>query len=250
MKYIALIVAGILFINLLVSCNKSTVSALPVDDGDPAIFTDVDIDAAIPSLADEEVNIASLQPQDLSTASLTTQATLADAEGYIFYIEQKSSVNKPWRIFRFDQATDKTTKIYEGKRKIQAVSGSIDGNTLIVSMRQTASNSSDYEIYRLIISPKSTEILTSNNVDDIDASMSADGSRIAWERPRSGVATVYTRMYSSDDQFTEAFFNNSLPQREPSLSGNGQYLVFIRDLANGNDEVVVYDFLFGSYNTC
>ena len=124
--------------------------------------------------------------------------------------------------------------VYKGKRQIQAVAGTLDGNTLIVSMKETIQASSDYEIYKLVIDPPSIKKLTNNNVPDINASMSRNGKRKVWESSVGGKATVYLRIGNQ-----EAILNHSGAQREPSISSNGKYIALVRESISG-ERIKVY----------
>ena len=218
----------------LVACNNTTIETSSNDE--PAVFTDADIDTAELSLAAETLDIANLDSEDLST-----QARIRGAYGYVYFIANDPDVAKPWRVRRFNQSIVDKPIVYKGKRQIQSVAGSEDGNTLIVSMRETIQASSDYEIYKLVIDPPSVKKLTNNNVPDINVSMSRNGKRKVWEGSVGGKAIVYLRISNQ-----EAVINHNSPQREPSISGNGKYIALIREGTSG-DRIKVYKIASGTY---
>jgi hypothetical protein len=69
--------------------------------------------------------------------------------------------------------------------------------THVISMRQSTSATSDFELYRFIVSPKTTQRLTDNAVDDTNVSMSADALKVVWEQPVSAIAIIFIRSYTS-----------------------------------------------------
>ena len=248
-----LLIIAIIF---LAGCSNtsSNINSIPkpVSNGEPAIFTDEDIDNAELSLASEAIDITSLEGQSLTTSSLSTQTVQAGAAGYIYFIEHDSDpiAIDPWRVFRFDQSSDILLKIYEGNREIQSVSGSENGNTLAISMKETINPGSDYEIFRLIVSPVKVQKITSGPEDKTNVSMSADGQRIAWQSIFNSKDTIYIRIYlnPSSNLFAETFLKINRDQRYPSLSSNGLYLVLIRHITSNNrDQVQIYNINAGSY---
>lgn len=248
---------------LLASCSQHPIPQSKDDLELPTLFTDADIDEAELQLASkiaalqgvDEDSIPEAMPlQDLFTldTDLTTQAVLANTFGFVYYIEHNpNSTTQPFSLFRHDQNSDVATRIYAGLRDIQAVSGTIDGNTVFVSMRETVS-SSDFEIFRLRINPARVQRLTSNSVDDTNVSVSGNGLRAVWEQPLAGKATIIMRTYidlGTTSNFFEVSLNRSEEQRQPSLSSNGQFIVLVRELTNGRSGVIRFDVQTSSYLT-
>ena len=256
MKMKTIITMLIIAIIFLAGCTNTSrnINSIPkpVSNGEPAIFTDEDIDNAELSLASEAIDITSLEGQSLTTSSLSTQTVQAGAAGYIYFIENDTDAIAvdPWRVYRFDQTSDTLVKIYEGEREIESVSGSEDGNTLAISMKETINPRSDYEIFRLIVSPAKVQKITSGPEDKTNVSMSGDGQRIAWQSIFNSKDTIYIRIYlnPSSNLFAETFLKHSQDQRYPSLSSNGLYLVLIRHITSNNrDQVQIYNINAGSY---
>jgi FG-GAP repeat len=246
----------VLSIFLLASCNIQPAPRHLTEDKITAVFTDTDIDRAALETAtrqgqlsgtDEGTAGEAVTLADLPTleGSLTSQAVLPTATGFVYYIEHDpSSATAPFKLFRHEQGTDTSLKVFEGLREIQAVAGSTDGNTVVVSMRETTKATSDFEIFRLRISPARTQRLTNNSVDDSNVSLSADGLKLVWEQPILGLATLVLRTYDDRNttvNFQENVLTFSLAQRQPSLSGNGRFIALVRDLADGRDQVVRFD---------
>jgi Tol biopolymer transport system component len=259
----------IFFFLILLSLASCTYQPVPQpapqpasEDVSPALFSDADIDEAELSLVsrrtevtgeDEEiVQEARTLPELLTLETeLSAQAVLPATAGFVFYIQKNpSSTTEPFSIFRHDQRSDTNTKIYAGQREIQAVAGTVDGNTLLVSMRETTDPNSDLEIFRLRISPARTQQLTRNTSSDTNVSVSGNGQRLVWEQDVSGRATIILRSYD-DLETTSNFFEVSLSrsesQRQPSLSSNGNFIVLVRDLADGRDQLLRFDTRFNSY---
>jgi hypothetical protein len=156
MKHIYYLVA---FLFLLTACSRvpQITSQLP----EKPIFGDADVTRATLNLGTQGETIT---PQDLGelpdsqsdAGEIRNQAVLPNANGFVYYIRYQSGSTDPWSVQRANQATDVVTTIYSGQREIQAVGGSADGNTIVLSMRQTAATTSDFEIYRLTISSQTT----------------------------------------------------------------------------------------------
>ncbi|MCA9838782.1 MAG: hypothetical protein KC422_17835 [Trueperaceae bacterium] len=246
---------GFLVLTLLIAaCTKPTtgVRAIPQE---PTLFTDLDLDSASLELAHsaheagktEEVISAEVSRLPALTqggsASLSTQAVLPNAAGFLYYIEQNpSSATQPWRIYRFDQYNEINTLVYAGTRAIQAIAGSEDGKVIAVSMRETSAATSDYEIYKLNLNPLQATRLTSNSVDDTHVSMSADTAVIVWEQPNMGRQTIVYRKHNIENVLALR-----VAQHQPSVSSNGRYIVLTRDLTGGGTQVYRYDLINQSY---
>jgi len=221
---------------------------------DVALFTDVDVDAARLTLADAFVDVVGLEREALGddweevpigdggqapvSGEVVVQAVLPDAEGLVAFIRSNPNLtNNPWMVYVMDQHTDSTTLVYGGRREIQSVSVSADGDTLLVAMRRTIDESSDFEVFRLSIAEETIERLTATSYDESNVSMSADGAVLVWEGENEGGArAVFVR-----EDGIESHLVLTLDQREPSVSGNGRFIGLVRTLASGNPRVVRYD---------
>jgi hypothetical protein len=251
MKHIYYLVA---FLFLLTACSRvpQITSQLP----EKPIFGDADVTRATLNLGTQGETIT---PQDLGELSdspeapelpdsqsdageIRNQAVLPNANGFVYYIRYQSGSTDPWSVQRANQATDVVTTIYSGQREIQAVGGSADGNTIVLSMRQTAATTSDFEIYRLTISSQTTEQLSNDTVDNTDVTMTANAVAIAWQQPVNNRSAVAFRTGTTTRTI-------SLPEpiRQPSLSANGNWLVFVRKRSDGLDQVIRYNLTNNSY---
>jgi Beta-propeller repeat len=258
--YVNLLLVGFL-VTTVAGCFRQPPSAPPTNP-EGALFSDTDVDKARLSPARHRQE---LSPQDLGEVAggselkplqnreagdgLESTAVLPGVEGFIYFIEHDPSLVNPWRVFRFDQAADTRTAIYSGKREIQAVGGSGDGRIILLSMRQTVAGTSDFEIFRFQVTPKVVQQLTDNAVDDTNVSLSASGLVAAWQSPDGGTLTLYRYPDVTSPTGTLVSLSNASAQVQPSLSGNGNFLVFIRELADGKDRLIRYDVAANAYLT-
>lgn len=244
---------------LLTACLQTSSPATPTETSD-ALFTDRDIDNAGLELASGSQLRASFEVNSLNNGknltafsspetNLTAQAVSPNASGFIYYIQHDpNSRNEPFSLFRVDAQTNVGTKVYAGRREIQSVAGSADGTIITLSMRESLSTTSDFEIFRFLITTLVTQRFTSNSVNDTNVSMSSDALRVVWERPVSSKATLLLRSYASNattTNFTESVLFRDEAQFQPSISGNGRFIVFIRDLGAGQVSVMRLDLTSG-----
>ncbi len=244
----------ILIFSLLVSCNTSKVintDKKPVAQN--SIFNDSDIDNATLQLANDD-----LSPEELSKLILNTDtsqlSTTASNSGFIYYFPKQLPSHKILEAWRFDLANNINTLVYTGKREIRSIAGSLDGNTIILSLKSTTDSVSNFEVYRLQVNPKKVFRLTKTTFDETFVSSSADGRHIAWQRQESDFNKVYGRVYldttttSVYHQFNLQHYNS---QRYPRISSSGRYLALVRELEadplNRNDRLYVYDLQVGDY---
>ncbi len=247
----------VFLLTLLASCRQAPQVTNPtIDDGSLPVFTDTHVDGARVQTAIRVDEVIGTQESDISLGTelpalpsrggvFEPQAVLAGASGYVYYIQYNpNSTIDPYRVYRFDQYNDIRALVYGGKREVQAVAGSYDGNFIVLSMRQTTTTPNDFEIFRFNILGQFAQRLTNNQVDDTNVSMSGNALSIVWEAPVSGVAKIFFRKYtdtSTTTAYTESVLVSSDSQRQPSLSANGKYLALVRDLASGKDQVFRYD---------
>ncbi len=249
------------FIILSACSNPAPSASLP--DENP-LLTDADIDKAILQVAKEvkeligteEGNVPEgqiLAPLPDSQGDLSTQAVIPNAAGFVYYIKYDGAPIIgviPYSLYRHNQQTDTQTLIYSGNRHIQSVAGSLDGNFVVVSMRETPFSTSDYELYLFNISDlanPATFLLTNDTENNINVSMSADASRIVSEEPVAGKATVVLRTKQPSAGYSSITLSQANPQRQPSLSANGQFISLVRDLANGSDQILRYNTVNNGY---
>jgi FG-GAP repeat len=247
---------------LLTACVQPSSPAPQQAEVPDALFTDSDVDKAgleVASGSQLRANVEGnlfVAEKKLATISspesnLGAQAVLPDTSGFVYYIQHDpNSQTEPFSLFRIDQQTEVSTKVYGGKREIQSVAGSGDGKIITLSMRESTNPSSDFEIFRFLITTLVTQRFTGNAVNDSNVSMSSDALRVVWERPVSSKATLILRSYASDattTNFTESVLNRDETQRQPSLSSNGRFIVFIRAVGAGQVSVFRLDLATGEY---
>ncbi len=187
---------------------------------------------------------SNLQPE--SKGDVVAQFVLPGASGFVYYIRYQASATNPWSVLRANQATDAVTTIYSGQREIQSVGGSLDGDTLILSMRQTTATS-DFEVYRLNVPGKTVQQLTDDAVDNTHVTLSANSLVMAWQQLGNNKAVIVLRSYSGSTSFSENIIALPTTVRQPSLSGNGRWLVFANKRADGFEEIIRYNLATNSY---
>lgn len=238
---------------LLAACSTASPSLTELKGAEEvALFTDADIDGAVLELAErvEELHaveestlpdgVESELPDSLEgEGELTTQAVLPGASGYIAYVRHNPNQNNPWQLWLSNQSNDAKTKVYQGKREIQSVAVNLSGNRLIFAMKQTTDPDSNFVVYGLNLKYNSVSRFTSTAYDVKNVSMSASGRTMAWQRtsPANKPEIVIRKYSGSGVTFSESTMAQSAPtgytnlgQLEPSVSGNGKYIVFIRHL--------------------
>ena len=245
--YSSLVYPSLLFIVLLLaSCTQP--SFVPSDsavDSANSVVTDADLDHAVLDVswtADAVVGTDVGTVRDGSEVSgvadttLSSQAVLSGATGYVVYVRHDPRSGTPWQVWRSSQATDARTQIYAGSREVQSAAVSADGRTVLFAARLTAS-SGNFEVYRLTIGSSAAR-LTSTNATELNVSSSADGSTLAWEGTSSGRRAVFVRVYKNGGSSTR-ILSASSPQVEPTVTADGTYVALVRQLST-TDQVVRY----------
>jgi hypothetical protein len=242
------------FFLFIVSCSQ-----VPIYPPTDAIFSDGDVDAASRSVASSQVavegfdgtvlpegqTLENFNPED----ELSSQAVLANTTGFIVYVRNDPASTQPWQIYRYDQAGNKSLKVFEGTREIQSVAISGDGNTVLATMRATTTAGSPFDVFRFVITPKVTTQLTNTTTDEKDVSISADGLIMVWQGVNSSRATVFVRQYTGTT-FTQSFLNVTAPQVQPSVSGDGSFIALIRQITSTNSyRVLTFKRSDGTYTT-
>jgi Bacterial Ig-like domain len=255
------IVGLILAACLLGACGQPAQAPTTPTEETP-LLTDADIDHAVLQLATETKEVVGLEEgealggtelpalADLGSG-LSTQAVLTGSSGFVYYLSYEFAFNSPtiYSVYRHNQQTDVVTPIYSGTREIQSVAGSDDGNAIVMSMRQTTSTSSDLELFFIAFDGAGATIyqLTSDTIDNTNVSMSAGARFIVNEESVSGLASIMLRTRQDVAFYTKVVLSNTLPQRQPSISRNGQFITLVRDLANGSDQILRYNTATNGY---
>jgi FG-GAP repeat len=226
---------------LLASCTQQP--RISTKETLKSIFTDTDIDRAEIVVAKQ---VGKLEGQNMGqtplgtilpvlpdhTSDFSPQVVLPNTDGFVYYIQHNPTAVNPWQVIRHDQSTDTQIAVISTQREIQSVAGSLDGNIVMVAMRQTTTTPNDFEIFRLNISSAVTQRLTTDTVDNIHVGVSADGLKVIWQHLVGGsLETVFLRTYATTtttSSFTEVALSSASSQVEPSISGNGRFIVLVR----------------------
>lgn len=226
---------------LLVACQQS----IPYESDllESSLLDDSRLDWAIDA-SSESVDLdlldhlsipSSINQLDKSVATdltdLSTQAVLADAKGYVYYVLNNPAVTRrPWQIIRHNQQDNSKTVIYAGKRSIQSIGGSVDGDAIAFIAKENLKPESDFEVYLYIISTDLLLRLTRNRIDEADVSLSSDALVVAWQGfGSSHQKAIYIRTYASDyGSFSQKRLQNRYDQHQPSLTGDGLGVVYVR----------------------
>ncbi len=242
-----LLIASLVFLG---SCNQD-LSRTEIPMTMPAFLVDADFDDANLRLPSRRVIVDAIELPELENlhiiatpldtegdTGLSPQAVLPDATGTVAFIRHNPDLSSnPWMVYLMDQAADVTTLVYGGRREIDSVAVSADGNVLLLAMRRTIDTTSDFEIYRVTLSASEVERLTVTAYDERNVSMSSDASVLVWEgEDEDGQRAVFVR-----EADTEEHLALVLEQREPSVSADGGAIALIRILNNGNHRAVRYD---------
>jgi hypothetical protein len=261
----SLVILLLLVTCLLAACNQPSQVPKPLSEETP-LLTDVDLDKAQLRLSNDVRELLGVEGNKAAEgkelpaltklqSELSTQAVLPDASGYVFYAQLNQSPvigAIPYSLYRHYQGFDDRALIYSGFRQIQSVAGSLDGLSVVVSMKETTDASSDFEIFLITFSEFGEAFvfqLTSDSVDNINVSVTADVSRIVYEETVSGGATVILRTRQAFAVYDKTILVNASPQRHPSLSSDGQYITLVRDPVSGSDSVEKYTVNSNSYLT-
>ena len=245
----------LLFLAMLVACTQVQQPNLitPRIDTEGSLFVDADIDAAVLELTNSDNQIIGTEGITISDGeeielnnngyeSLSTQLVLPNTEGSISYIKYAHD-SRPWEIWCIDQVKDSRTRIYKGTRKINSVAGNVNCNIITFSMFTPSRG--NYEIYRLV--DGSLSRLTQNNADDTDISQNAGSNIVVWTYNGNLKDTIYYRTYDGLSNFVQKRLVNSNSQVQPSIDGNGENIVFIRELPNGWDRIMLYNIVANNY---
>jgi hypothetical protein len=183
---------------------------------------------------------------DSPDSDVSVQAVLPDSGGSLAYVRHDPEDADPWQLWLADQTSGARTQVYRGHRSIQAAAVSSDGNTFVLAMAASTAGS-DYDVYRLKLDTQSLSRLTNTPAPQSNVSISADGNVVVWEGQRAEGRALFIRVYSGSS-FEEGMLVASTDQLQPAVSGNGDHIAFIRELAEEN-RVMRYSRLNNSYIT-
>ena len=260
-KLVTYLSSLLLILVVLVACNQtnkvnsevigdSDTSALfSINDLNNALATTISESIELPSvdLNNEEINIEGDPAPEENDAELTSQAILPNVTGYLAYY-RVNTAGTTYQIWIADQATDIKTKVYSSSFAVQSVAVSGDGNWVAASI---INSSGKYDIYLFDVAGGVMYQLTNSaNKDDLDVSMTADGSKIVYSSPtNAGLSKIRICDYdSTTNTCTISTLGASKNQRQASITGNGEYIVLVRDLNPGvRWRVVLYNVATNTY---
>jgi Tol biopolymer transport system component len=226
------------------------------------VFTDKDIDNAavdIGKTEDIEGIEDSSQPQSedsiiianpISDEGLSTQAVLTGAKGFVTYVyHNPADTVNPWRIYRHNEVSGVNTLVYTGLRQITSVAVSGDGNTFLVSMKETTDAASDYEVYQIILSPKTVTQLTTTTGSEGNVSMPGNAKLYVWEGDgtTAGIRNIMLRN-NFVNPATTIRLNAGINQTQPSISNDGRYIALMRRSTTNNYQVYLYNRITNIYS--
>jgi hypothetical protein len=261
-----LVVVTLLF---LAACGGIPQGATP-QPTDVPLLTDEDFDNAqllLPTEVKELVGIEGGEataepmltvPSNAVLSQQTTQTGVLDPYSRFSYIEVDSSpTNAPdvrsiapttYRIFLKEIGSNSPWLIYSGAREVQSIS-SMHHKWIYISMRETTSPTSDFEIFVIDFS-ESQQIrqLTFDDVDNINVSGIGVEHLFVYEEIISGKSTIVLATKEGGQIFTLRL-SSPYSQRHPSFSGDSTQIVFVRNLSNGYDSIMKYTAYNNTYST-
>jgi hypothetical protein len=246
---------GLLIVLCLASCSQQ-VTPIFTEKAPHAWFTNVDLDHALIDTVQanaivasegvetgEVTNHAPLAGNPEAASGLETQAVIGRSSGFVYFIQKLIlATGTRYQIIRQDQSTGISILFLQTfNREITSVAGTADGNTVLASIKETSSASSDVEIYKLVRSGTTTTTtkLTATTIDESNVAISGDGRRLVWQglNPSNNKQAVFLRTLNPNGSLqTQGFLVSASDEYEPSISSNGKFLTFVRDVF-GSDQV-------------
>jgi hypothetical protein len=228
---------ALLTLAALSACNQ-----LEDPQGSPrlskALITDAHLDRAATEEAQGELIVQGVDesraPGDVPSAAyllekeLSGQAGLPGAGGYLAYLRTVRGSPTRSQIWLVNPRTDNRLLVYEGARTLSSVAVTGTGDTLFFTA-QAAAGSSNLDVYRLTRGDGRVTRLTTTTTAESDVSVAAGGQTVVWSgvHAKTGKRAVYLRDYSGTG-FSQRVLAGSTPYLEPSVSGDGAYVAFVR----------------------
>ncbi len=245
----------------LSSCNQNETPQTHPDDLLVPLFDMNDIQNAIEITTQQEINVTGIdlnnkvtnleseQAPEESVSEIASQAILPNVNGYLAYYRKNATGT--YEIWLANQVSDTKIKVWSGTSAVQSVALSGNTNWVVASIIDPAH--SKYDIYLFDLSAKTLRKLSnSSDRDEIDVSMSADGSKIVFSQPTSsGISKIIICHYDYTARrcSLRSILNPKESQRQASITSNGYYLTLVRDLADGTNQVLLYDLTANTYTT-
>lgn len=169
----------------------------------------------------------------IGVSSTETKASSPNFQGFACNVVHDPGAEYIWSIHLYDleNSISDSTQVFgvTQNRKIQSVACTSDGSYVVFSLKENRAG--DYEIYSLDVEERTINRLTSNDTDDVDVTMSAEGLHLAWqERLADGRQAIALRTYQDSDrsEFTQSVLASATSFVQPTLSANGRWLALVQ----------------------
>ncbi len=185
---------------ILVACKQTGKSSIPKPDSEStvALFDSAELARAKPAnitsvielagkdLNNEEINIEPIESAESvaeQDSNLIAQSVLPTASGIVAYYGKKTG-GSTYRIWTLNQVNGIGVSIYSSIDEVQSVAVTSDGNLVVASIKNPAHGFFDVYVFDTI---NSTIVNLSNTdgKDELDVSITADGTKIVWSGPSS-----------------------------------------------------------------
>ncbi len=248
---------------ILAACKQAGETSIPKPDleSEPALYSGEDLTNAVAAkitsftelegedLSKEEININLLDLEENlfeETSNLTTQDTLPTGSGIAAYYRTDGNT---YQIWIHNQAIGGKTHIYSSVDEVQSLAVNSSGSLVVASIKNPANGF--FDIYVFDDGKPMLNLSNTNDRDELDVSVTADGTKIVWAGPaRNGRIKVQICDYDSATQSCakSTLGNaNAKDQRQPSITSNGKYIALIRDIGGGKRRIFLYDVMNNTY---
>jgi len=232
----------------------------PTAPQDSSLLSDADLDSAV-QMQESQAPAPTVGSNSLSAAAVITRDETGaaglfgnsaidgakanhnsrgyeDAGGYLAYVEKKGD-NYSIRLVDLNEDNSPERRgdrvVYRGKRPIQSVAVSRDGQT-VAFIAQTKSGDNDV----FLLDPKRHRVISSRTpeVDESDVSMSLDGRAVAWQAgtPELPSFAWFHEELGGYVEVGPAFWQSVglpvLTAEQPSLAGDGFQVVYVENTGN------------------
>lgn len=241
-----LVASSLLMLGFFGCGESASVEEAPIID-DHALDAVTTIDAALNpvtgNIASGLTTRGSLPTRDkFALGDLRTAAVRQPANGYVAFVQDFDRFGGVHgiRLARIGNRNRPGTLIYKGDRAIDSVAVNADGSLVTFSAQNEAG---DFDVFLLDLegtflgSPGEVVALPSTSFDELDVSMSLDGSVIAWQGFDEATNTTNYSVALLDVETGDISVSatnislGGLPieQRQPSLTGSGNDVYFVSD---------------------
>ncbi len=262
-QWTTLIISILLFL-VLSACNQANNLSIPKSNlkSTPALYSSEELASAIAvnitsvtelegeDLNNEEINIElpDVEENVFEESDLTTQDVLPMVNGIAAYYRTDGNT---YQIWIYNQATSVRTNIYSSTDEVQSVAVDSSGSLVVASIKNPANGF--FDIYVFDEGKPILNLSNTNDRDELDVSVTADGTKIVWSGPASnGRIRVKICEYDLATQscaISKLGNANAKDQRQPSITSNGEYIALIRDISGGKLRIFLYDFMNNTYIT-